>query len=378
VTKRKERKDKVTKISIFRTSFLWVETVPGILAGPPDGAPYGFLGQYGGYAQVFNDCQSRRATVPLTLPWDTPRGNFYWRYYFEGKHAGDMTGAQAWKKFVPFRLTLPSKIVTANAEAKVEFEGFYAPQGIAVVAQVKYRGEPKSPRDIAKLAFAVRYDYRFEIVGSAGPAAGVNLAEAANRAFALLRARGFGTIDGVAGDNQPFSVTTFLVGEDLATPDEGSDEHFMLEAMTSWNRNLKPSDLAKRPLADAQLPIRGAGPDTMMYARKQGRAIWMGHAFAGNPDTPLLACYHQNVTQASLQTLSLGEFVSWIAGKHNAKTPIAPALDERAKRAATLLELFSDGQTGMGRKVTYRTASVSAQIKQADWANAIALVKALP
>jgi hypothetical protein len=369
----------MTEISIFRTAFIWVETVPAILAGAPADAAYAFLGQYGGYAQFFDQCQAGQATAnALKLPWDNPNGNFYWRYYFEGKDAGDMTGAQAWKKFVPFQLDLPGKTVTSDAEARVTFEAFYAPQGIAVVAHVNYRGVPKSALDIAKLALAVRYDYRFQIDASPGPTVGVNLDRAADRALAVARARGFGKVDGFPGDNQPFSVTTFLVGENIVTPVEGSDEHLLLETVTSWDRNLTKADLAKRPLADAQLSIRGSSADNIMYARKNGRAIWRAHAFGENSPSPMLTCYHRNITQAGLQTLSLGEFVSWVAAQHDANVIVAPALDERAKRAATLLELFSEGKAATGKKITYRTDSVAAQIKKADWAKAIALVKGLP
>jgi hypothetical protein len=369
----------MTEISIFRTSFIWVETVPAILQGPPEGRPYGFLGQYGGYAQHFDLCQSGQGApgMPI-LPWISPRGNHYWKYYFDGKHAGDTTGVQAWKKLVPFRLELPSRTVTTGAEARVTFEAFYAPQGIAMVALLNYRGKPKSALEVAKLALEVRHEYRFEITGSPGPAAGVNLDQAAERALTIARERGFGKVVGFPGDNHPFSVTTFLVGENVVTPVQGGDEHFLLEAVASWNRTLTQADLAKRPLAQAQLPIRDPSDDNMMYARKQARAIWMAHNFGENPATSVLACYHRNITQASLQTLSLGEFVSWVAAQYDGGEPVALTVKERAKRAATLLELFSDGQAGTGKKVTYRSASIQAQLEDADWTKAIAFVKALP
>ena len=375
----------MTKISIFRTSFIWVETVPAILAGKiPVGAPYGFLGQYGGYAQSFDACQAivRQDGKPesgsLSLPWTRSAGNFYWKYYFEGLDAGEMTGAQAWKKFVPFQLELACKTLTAGAEAKVTFDAFYAPQGIAVIARLNYRGQPKSELEIAKLALTVRYDYRFAIDGSTVPAGGVSLDQAAARALKLARERGLGGVEGFPGDGGPFSVTTFLKAEDVSPLAQGSDTHFLLETVTGWNRHLKTADLAKSSLADAQLSMRAADDQHVMYARDHGRAIWLPREFVGNTK-PMLACYHRNIMHASLQTLSLGEFVSWVAAQHEENRPVAPAIDERAKRAASLLQLFSKGETPQTkRKVTYRSASLLAQIEDAGWANAITLVQALP
>lgn len=170
------------------------------------------------------------------------------------------------------------------------------------------------------------------------------------RALAVAREVGFGKVDGFPGDNQPFSITTFLVGQNVAPLAAGSDEHLLLETAASWNRQLKAADLAKLPRAGAELPIRDADDHNVMYGRKHGRAIWLTRAFDRNPDTPTLACYHRNVTQASLQTLSLGEFVSWTAAQHDAQPPVDPAVRERAKRAASLLQLFFDGKTASGKR----------------------------
>jgi hypothetical protein len=368
----------LTTISIFRTSFLWVETVPAVLAGAcPNNAPSTFLGRYGDYAAEFDRCQEGRPTGRLTLPWSSPRGNFYWKYYFEGKHAGEMTGVQAWKKLVPFRMNLDCATATKDAEVRVSFEAFYFPHGIGVVARANYRGQPKSALEVARLALAVRYTYRFQIAGSS-TAGGFNLDQAAECALAVARERGFGKVDGFPGDNQPFSVTTFLVGQNIAPLAPGSDEHFLLETTTAWNHQLKAVDLAKLPLADARLSIRNGDDDNIMYGRKYGRAIWLTRAFDQNPDTPTLACYHRNVTHASLQTLSLGEFVSWTAAQYDAQAPVHPAVVDRAKRAASLLQLLFDGKTASGKKVTYRTASVAEQIATATWGTAMTVVKALP
>ena len=359
----------MTQISLFRMSFMWVETVPAILSGSlAADAPCAFLGRYGDYASAFDGCQAGKpAPGGLTLPWDRPHGNFYWKYYFEGKHAGDVTGVQAWKKIVAFAKGVGCKLVTQDACVKPLFTAFFAPQGIGLVAQLSYRGDAKAVADIATLARTIRHEYRFAVDGSDGPAAGVKLDEAAERALAVARKAAFGDTEGFAGDNQPFSVTTFLSGEDVAAIKQGGDEHFLLETVAGWNEYLKPQDLEKLPLADAQLAIRDADAENMMYARRVARAIWFPRRFAAGAATSTLSCYHQNIVQASLQTLSLGEFVSWVAAEYDAGRAVEPAVVERAVRAAQLLQMLVAGQSATGRKITYRTSSIVEQIKNAGW-----------
>ncbi len=369
----------MAQISIFRTSFIWVETVPAVLAGTvPTGSSGSFLGRYGDYVAAFNACQTGTpAAGGLMPPWDRPQGNFFWKYYFEGKQAGEVTGVQAWKKIVPFRSDIACTMVTTNPEVKVALQAFFAPQGIAVVARLNHRGQPKSALDVAKLALAMRHDYRFAVDGSGAPTSGVKLDQAAEQALALTRKRMFGNAEGFPGGNQPFSVTTFLAGENVSAITQGSDEHYLLEAVTGWDQFLKQPELVKLPLAGAQLPVRGADSENMMYARKTGRAVWFPRVFADSSKTPMLSCYHHNLMLASLQTLNLGEFVSWVAAQYDSGAPVAPSVVERAVRAAQLLQMLSAGQSATGRKITYRTTSVVNQIKDAGWDKAIAFVAAL-
>ena len=368
----------MTGLSIFRTSFVWVQTVPGILAKTIPG-PYAFLGAYGDYADAFDACQKGTpAAGTLELPWrDEPVGNFYWRHYFEGQDAGSVTGVKAWKKLVPFRRSLAITTVSPQpAEAKMAFDVFYAPQGLALVARANYRGIAKSPLDVVKLIHAVRYDYRFLLAGETTPAGGMSLSAIADRALTQIRKTDLGGADGYAEGNAPVTVTTFLQGENVQPIAQGSDEHFLLEAATGWNRNLKTADLATRKLDDAQLVVRNADAENMMYARGRGRAIWFPRDFVGNAK-PSLSCYDRNIVQASLQTQSLGAFVSWAAAQIAQETALDGAVLDRAKRAVALLQIFFNGGTG-GLKVTYRSASIMEQIVNAKWDDAMKVIQAIP
>src|SRR6266852_1148623 len=133
----------MTEITNFRVSFIWVETIPAILAqqmGPP--VPrYAFLGYRGQYAQAFDRIKRRRGEPGLELPWPKPQGHHYWKHYFAGRHAGDIIGDDAWQKHVPLRGQLPFRITTNERSPRVTFEAFYSPHGIALVANAYYRGE---------------------------------------------------------------------------------------------------------------------------------------------------------------------------------------------------------------------------------------------
>src|SRR5208337_5339093 len=135
----------MTKITNFRLSFIWVETIPAILAQEvkPD-APYAFLGYVGKYAAAFDKCKSKTGPAGLELPWMKPQGSHYWRFSFAGQHAGHVVGLEAWNKLVPLRGRIPQHISLAHAGARVTFEVFYAPTGIALVANFYCRGEAKS------------------------------------------------------------------------------------------------------------------------------------------------------------------------------------------------------------------------------------------
>ena len=254
---------------------------------------------------------------------------------------------------------------------------FYAPQGVALVARANYRGAAKSPLDAVKLLHAARYDYRFLLAGETIPAEGMSLSTIADRALTQVRKTDLGGADGYAEGNTPVTVTTFLQGENVQPIAQGSDEHFLLEAVTDWNRNLKMADLATHKLDSARLnKVLKADAENMMYARGRGRAIWFPRDFVGNAK-PSLSCYDRNIVQASLQTQSLGAFVSWAAGQIAQETPLDGAVLDRAKRAAALLQIFANGGTG-GLKVTYRSASVMEQIASAKWDDAIKAIQAVP
>jgi hypothetical protein len=365
----------MTQITNFRLSFIWIEIVPSVLSKEvPLEEPYGFLGHLGKYAQAFDECQAHKGVRGLSLPWLKAQGQRYWKFYFGGQNAGDMTGAEAWKKQVPFRASLPSRITSIEKEMRVTFEVFYAPCGLALVANAYYRGTALAPLEMAALAQRVRNQFRF--INPEAPTSGRSLDANAVFALELARHHAFGQVKGFAGCNQAFSIATIVQGSGVDGDKQlqlGSPEHRALAAMSDWNPKYATMGFDANALKRAAPPKPKALSD-LIYTAEKGRAIWLPREFATSSPrrTSRLCCFHRNLTLASVQTLLLGEFVDWVAVMKRDSTSVAPLLIERAKPAARLLEFFAAGDAH-----TYRSNSVSALIADAKWQSSIDYIKSL-
>ena len=187
-----------TQFGNFKVSFIWVETIPAIAAQQlGDKAQWGFLGMPGQFAKKFGELKAGGSSPELGLPWQKPRGHHFWKYYFAGRHAGDIAGSDAWKSRVPLRNKTAVKIVMEPPKpedpqgAKVTFEIFYTPQGLGLVANAYYKGEDRLAEDLVQLAHAVRYRYRFRMDAGHG-GGGMSLESAADHALATARRPAFG------------------------------------------------------------------------------------------------------------------------------------------------------------------------------------------
>jgi hypothetical protein len=352
-------------ISKFRISLIWTETVPAMLARTAaSGAPLAWLGLMGDYQQNFNALGAGAGPAEVELPWRRPMGERFWRRYFEGTHTGEVTGLQAWKRLTPFRGTLPCGISAAVPDVKMSFESYFAPHGIALLATAYYEGAEKSLPEVADIAHAVRFGPFF---GRVGGAANRRLEPVAEDTLADLCHQAFGAnIAGHLHDSKPFTVTTLLDGRNASDSDKikaGSPEHRLLEAVTGWNPSYRNMNLKNLPPATASVRIKRQLDGDLMYARKNGRAIWLPRAFISGSRT--LTCYHRNIVFASLQTQSLGGFSIWAAAQQKAGAPVDKSVLDRAKRATTLLGLLSEGNPAI-----YQSASVAKQIEEANYLTA--------
>jgi hypothetical protein len=400
----------LAKITNFRLSLIWVETIPAILAHElPAVAPLACLGQIGDYAKLFESLRSfpqseeskiddlikevfgprpKLGSFPrsdekadgfadLSLPWPKRTGNHFWKFYFEGRQAGEITGIQAWKKLVPLRKPFHCKhVATASNERaiRVSFETFYGPHGTALVANVYYRGNGKSLIDIATLAHDVRWNHRFSF-GDSDKA--LSLDSFGEQALAKIRQDAFGAVEGFLGHNQPFTIASFISGIEIPKNPvikQGSVGHRSLEALTGWNRHFRDLDLSTTPLSDAVVRANAALTSDLIYARKNARAIWFPRALDPSQTRPnppsLMSCYHRNLVLATLLTLGMGEFVAWVATQHQLRRTISPINYDRAKRVASLLRMLLEGK----KEATYRSMSIARTIEAADWPKQMALI----
>jgi len=371
-----------TQFGNFKVSFIWVVTIPAIAEQKLDqGSNWKFLGMPGQYAKKFGELKTAGGSPDPQLPWRKPQGQHFWKYYFAGRHAGDIGGSDAWKGRVPLRSKSGVKVVVEPPRppepqgAKVTFEIFYTPQGLGLVANAYYRGPPRSPEDLASLAHAIRNRYRFRLdAGEAG--GGMSLQSAADHVLAAVKKQAFGAAEAWPGHSQPFTIATFVHGE-VDTPDvvAGSAVHKTLEGLTGWDENWQTKALDQASLDSAKLTaIATRNPSDIVYARARGRAIWLPREFTKPlpADPPRLSCYHRNLTLASLQALSLGECVDLIAGRRQRGEAVAPLLLQRAREAARALDILASGDA----KATYRTMSVEEQVGAANWRASIANLSA--
>lgn len=368
-----------TQFGNFKVSFIWVETIPAIATQQlGDKAPWGFLGMPGQFAKKFGELKAGGSSPELELPWQKPQGHHFWKYYFAGRHAGDIAGNDAWKSRVPLRNKTAAKFAMEPPKpedpqgAKVTFEVFYTPQGLGLVANAYYKGEDRLAQDIVQLAHGVRYRYRFRRDAERA-GGGMSLESAADHALATARKQAFGDAEAFSGRNQPFTIATFVHGQtDMPDVAEGSAVHRVLEALTGWNQDWPKMPLDHASLASARLAIHRQSKDDIVYARANGRAIWLPREFSKpHPaDPPRLSCYHRNLTLASLQAMSLGECVDLVAGRHQRGERVPPLLLQRAREAAYVLDRLGTGDP----KATYRTMSVDAQIKAANWQASVASI----
>jgi hypothetical protein len=349
-------------INSIRLSFIWVDTIPGLLDGLAPDAGLAWLGRRGDYIYYFDLAQSPGKVMPWPIgaPWSgLDSGWSFWRYYFEDTNVSSITGNQAWKNLTPFREDLVRFAPDGQAFSELRASAFYFSHGTALALTLNLRHQAMPVLEAAKRAMALRHDrilclpnegnqrYSLDVLGNL-------LREQINGA----RFEGLATH---AGRNQPFSIVTVLEADGvdrLATADDGGDIHRALEAMTGWNPNFDVVDLTQHPITESQIERSGKKglKSDLVYARKSGVAIWLPRRLnEGKKGRKALSCYHNNMLHGSVQIRSLAELVSFT--KRNAAA--SGSVKERSARAGTKLALMK-----AGKGPTYRSLCLARQVDQ--------------
>ena len=353
-------------IKNLRLSFIWVDTVPGLLDGAAPQASFAWLGRRGDFIYRFDAAQAARGGGQPGVPWSEPdSGHAFWRLYFENKSdLRGITGSQAWKRLAPLRQNLPNGAAAGGACSEIRIAGFYFSHGTALAVTLNLRGQAATTLEAAKLAMKLRHDAVLAL-----PEAPKTLLTLDALAAALRKRMHDKDLAGLAvhpGANQPFSIFTVLEADGLtplADAQDGDDTHRALEGVTRWNPNFELVDLAQHPLAEALMkPSTHLGlKSDLVYLRRSGAAIWLPRLLhSGEAGRKTLSCYHNNMLHGSIQLRSLVELANFAKSEAAQSRPPSDAVKERADRASTLLRMMQDGKDS-----TYRSRLLAAEIDQA-------------
>lgn len=352
-------------IKSIRLSFVWTDTLPGLLDGLALGADLAWLGRRGDYIYNFDDAQTTGTAgpTPLGVPWCAPdSGRAFWRYYFENKKVMSVTGIQAWKRLTPFREDLIVFAPEGEAFSELRVSGLYFAHGMAMVVTLNLRNQAMTLLECAKRAMGLRQDRSLIMPSDLGKRYSLDVL--GNKLRERIHETHFTGLSAHSGRNQPFSVVTVLEADDvdrLAVAIDGDDVHRTLEAMTRWNPNFDVVDLSQSPIVDSMIERSGKGlKSDLVYARKAGIAIWLPRRLSeGTNGRTSLSCYHNNVLHGSVQVRSLAELVAFTKRETARGSTPSLAIRERSDRAASIL-----GLVRAGKDVTYRSRSLSQQVMQ--------------
>ena len=361
-SKSKSKPDPTT-IQDVRLTFLWAEVVPDFLQQQiANDSPYACLTRSYLYKEAFAKAQTAKTSDSLFVrPWIVKhRQQFWMRYLVQGDLAA-VGAEQAWNWLVPLRSN-PGIGLTADwFSGRSGVEGFYYPFGVAVM--ISFQWTPQlAPKALVPGAFQFRKTGKFKITGTEAPES--TLDQVAATVLDLMRDRALGktSLPGLRSSD-PFSIVTITRAEAPSKISFNENIRLVLEGLVNWRPDWP--DVKLPDPKESCLPTRKSAPaGTALYAQDRGRAIWFPSLFL-NKETlgSKLACYHRNLSFASMQTESLSRLVSYTASRFAAGEDINDLTVHHRKAAensAIQLSKLYVGEKGN----TWRSASVQRQIWQ--------------
>ena len=368
------------EFSDIRISFIWVETVlEGLRDTPRPGARLALLNSRIPFAPFFE--KAREQPVPiddssgisLQAPWPKPTGQRFWQPYLDQTPPSSVSGEQAWKSLVPLRAKLPFRITSSAVAALPFFDVFFYPCGLALLGTVRLSTNLSLEAAVEE-AFKIKRDKIFTVEWPEGPQQSLSLDAVAERAADAMRkwAWGEGSVPHRT-DLDAFTIFTVTQGKgvDLIPLSKTPDIQRALAAVTNWRPTWKtdPSaDLEKVRVSSHKTPASEA--QSLVYGGKRGRALWFPDLFAGSPTGSSLACYHRNLSQASLQVETLCGFARETAQQLADNKDLSFFEAECTRNAAGIL-----GRVYGGKK-SYRSWSLRAQIDNNDFVDDINAIRA--
>lgn len=340
--------------------------------------PYGFFARSAEYKAKFEALRNVvYAGEGLSLPWRRTRPHWFWKHYFKEKQPWDVSPNLAWEKYlVPFRKRLKPHISTPWLMTKraVTLEGFFHRHGVAAVITVRVR-DSASLDEAVERALQARHSGSYDVTwsdGSQKPYSLGGLAEDLLDSF-CEDALGSGREKGRGFYGDPFSIAAVIQGgsEYNDQPvEQGNEIHKALEALVTWNDTWPRGNPPQ--LEDKKFVIKNEQDNHYLYGDRQGRAVWFPKLFTppeGGSKRYALGWYYRNLLLASVQTASLGAFLTYTADRLRQGAVIPHSQEHWARNAIKILGRLSQGQN------TYRTWSTCAQIEQNRFLDAMDYLK---
>lgn len=364
----------VARLSEWRMSLVWVQTLADLFRSPPPSGPLGFIADESAYRKAFDGLQAG-STRPdgLGFAWPGPYGHHFWQFYLDGYAPGDITGRQAWQGLVPLRLKFRAQLsIAATAGGNMTQltpEAFFYPHGVGLVVTARFVGD-FGLDDWAEAAVRLHHRPQIDLTIGQQLRSAISMLTAADLMLSAIRTDQLGpTTKAGPRSTEPFTVTTVIRGTGIdpdAPAAEGSPEHRALEAVINFSESWKTDSLA--PLADRTLTLSQTKPRRsghVVVGRKRARGVWLPGWFTDTtPARHTLSCYHRNLVLASLQVESLGEFARATVNQlHDGPTTVngLPLYWRKcAQRAAGALGRLYSGAN------SYRSWSARLQMEQND------------
>ena len=366
------------KIERLSLCFIWTRTFFSLFQDKAAAQyPYGFFARSSAYKAKFEELRS--VIDPgegLSLPWRETCAHSFWKHYFRDTHLRDVKPGIAQDNYlVPFRKRVnPQHILTPwLTKRAVTLEGFFYRHGVAAVITVRVR-DCASLDEAVERAFQARHSGSYRVKwGGGSEDNSYSLSALAEYLLDSFCEDALGP-DGEKGKGfSPFSIATVIQGgsEYRDQPVKQGDEiHKALEALTTWTESW-PS-VNPPQLEDKRFPIRHPQDNHYLYGDRQGRAVWFPKLFTPPEDGSkryALGWYSRNLLLASLQTASLGAFLTHTADRLKTGADIPNSQKLCARAAIKALDGLSQGQN------TYRTWSTRVQIEQSGFLDAMNYLK---